>query len=387
MTRLTRAKDVSLKSTAILGIFLMVVIVLRVAWGFINNTLFVQPAKLRASLPTVKYGPIPTPILPISTVSTASTTLQLDLVDGQFPQASAAANIYRVAKPSLTLSAQDRARSRANQLGFAAVSPTQPTPTIFAWDSGGKHLQVDLGLQTFSYMTDASKITFTNRDTFTPSSPVNSMAGAYLKDLVRYDDLQFSAPQIQFVAPSGNSYLPQPEDATALTNYVRATVLRTPIDNTPILSTSGEYGPISLIMIPGIKPDPQSYAYNSNTPSQNEVIWLTSTYLPIDLTTSSTYPIISASTAYTQLQSNFKNYLVSVEPATSTTVPTNLLNARILFAKLVYLEPDPLNTQYVQPAWMFKGRGQTDAGDARWLAYVPAIDATKTSALVSQHGQ
>jgi hypothetical protein len=82
------------------------------------------------------------------------------------------------------------------------------------------------------------------------------------------------------------------------------------------------------------------------------------------------------------LKSNISQYLVSVEPS-GTAQAKSFNSARVLFVSLVYLEPDAKNMQYVQPAWMFEGRGSTDVGEAKWVAYVPAVDQQATRLILT----
>jgi hypothetical protein len=143
----------------------------------------------------------------------------------------------------------------------------------------------------------------------------------------------------------------------------------------PIYSAAGKTGPISMIVIP-----PMAGTTGSTSTNQiklDQVVRLISQYFPINRNSSATYPIIDAQAAYDKLKASLGQYLVSVEP-TGTSMPTTLSSARVLFATLVYLEPDSRNTQYIQPVWMFEGRGTTNVGDANWVAYIPAIDQDLT---------
>jgi hypothetical protein len=175
---------------------------------------------------------------------------------------------------------------------------------------------------------------------------------------------------VQFVNPVGSQFVPQSDTAVAPTNYARATFLRQKLNNLPIYSASGKFGPISLVIIPKTIKEKEQV----NTLEIDQIVKLENKYFPIQQDKSATYPIISPATAFSLFQANIKKYVVSVTPINSNTAPSTLRNGRVLFITLSYLEPDSQNPNYVQPVWMLEGRGNTDVGDARWIAYVPAID-------------
>src|SRR5690606_38641647 len=132
MTSLTRAKKMTRVFALGLGAALFLLIVGKVGLTILNSLTIEKRIIQRQNMPTMTFGQIAQPKLPSANVTTETTTIQLDLVSGNLPQASATASVFRAADPSLSLSAQDRARAKANNLGFTTGS-TQPTPSTFEW--------------------------------------------------------------------------------------------------------------------------------------------------------------------------------------------------------------------------------------------------------------
>ena len=369
MTSLTRAKRMTRVAATGVGALIVVLIVGRIFFSIVGALSSDKRAQQTANLPNVTFGQIKEPVLPLSNISTATATLQLDLVSGDYPQASASATVYRSADSSLSLSAQDRARSRAVNLGFTSTA-TQPTPSTFKWAEGIRSLVLNLNNQTFKLSTDTNKISFGNRHNFSRFSPIGQQVSQFIQSQFQFTDLQYDSPEVQFVNPVGGQYVPQSDTAVAPTNYARATFLRQKLNDLPIYSSAGKFGPISIVIIPEtIKEDDRSTVLELD-----QIVELENNYVPIQLDKSAKYPIITPQAAFTMLEANLGDYLVSVTPINSNSAPSSFMSGRVLFATLSYLEPDGQNPDYVQPVWMFEGRANTDVGDSRWVAYVPAID-------------
>jgi hypothetical protein len=380
MTRLTRAKQLTKSASVFIGIGLVVLIIGRVLFGIINQVFIEGPRQAKANLPTVAFGELSPPVLQPLTVSTSSTNLRLDLVSSQFPQASAAAKVYKVANPPLSLTAQDRARATATNLGFEKVTPTQPTPSEFLWTDGMRALSINLASQNYVLTTDLAKVNFAERQAFSQFTPIADQTSNLLRQLSKLTDINYASPVVQFVTPVGDNFVPQPDDAAELTKYARVSFYRQDLDNLPVFSAHGKVGPITMVAIP------QKKATNTFSPKEfglDQIVWMANRYYPLDPSEPATYPITDAATAYAALEQNFGQYLVSLDPIAGQKVPSAILNARTLYARLCYIEPNELNTGYLQPVWMFEGRATTDSGEARWIAYIPAIDQAKTAKLIA----
>lgn len=379
MTTLTRAKNMTRVAGIGLGIAVVLLLVAKLSLSLIFSiNANHQKAKNQTaqSAPTVAFGQISAPQLTVTNVTTDSITPQLDLVSGDLPQSSPSAKVYKVATPSLTLTAQDRARQTGAALGFSE-DPTQPNPVTFVWQDPWRQLTIDLTSQTFSLTTDLTKVDFSQRSDFTHNTNPTIPLTAYTKNLFKYTDMQFSAPQWRYVNPANSGVLPQPETATNVTNFIQATFLRNDLNTLPFYDASGKFGPITMVIIP-----PMTTA-KTNQIKLDQIVQFSSHYFPINTDKPASYPIISSQLAFQQLQSAFSRYLVIVEP-TGTVQAKSLSDARVLFARLVYLEPNAKNMQYVQPVWMFEGSGTTNVGQATWVAYVPAIDQDATTELLNQ---
>lgn len=382
MTTLTRAKKMTRVAGIGLGAAVVAYIFIRITLNIIftintNNKLDKQ--QVQQSQPSVTFGQIAAPQLQPAAVDTTSATLQLDLVNGTFPQSTTSAQVYKVAAPSLSLTAQDRARQRGASLGFSST-PSQPDTNTFAWSDAWRQLSVSLKDQTFSLTSNLPEVDFSQRQTFNQFTSLSRPVGSFVQRLLSYSDIQFTTPQVRYVYPASGSVLPQGDNAVAPTNFAQISFFRQSLNGLPIYSATGKFGPINLVVIPPMK------STNSSSSSSglklDQIVQFTSQYFPIERDSASLYPIINPQTAYNQLQLKLKQYLVSVEP-NGVTLPTTFQNGRVLFTTLVYLEPDVRNTQYVQPAWMFEGRGTTNVGEAKWIAFVPAIDQTKTNQLIN----
>ena len=383
MTTLTRAKKMSRVAAVGLMVAFVVYLVVRITLNYVfslntNNKEAKRDAI--ASLPNVAFGLLPAPRLQPAQVTSATATVQLDLVAGEMPQSTASASVFKVATPNLTLSAQDRARQRGDSLGFSNA-PDDSDPVTFSWSDAWRQLDIDLSSQTFNLSTDLPKVDFSRRTNFTSISDLVRPVGQYAQRLFNYEDINFQQPIIRFVNPAGDGVLPQNDEAVATTNFAQVSFLRNKIGETPIYDGNGKRGPINMVIIPSMVG--QENSRTANTIKLDQIVQFSSHYFPIDLNKSSIYPVISPNDAYTLLKSNIGRYLVSVEP-TGIQQAKSFITGRVLFVSLVYLEPDAQNMQYVQPMWMFEGRGTTDVGEAKWLAYVPAIDQTATNQLLNR---
>ncbi len=384
MTTLTRAKKMTRMIALGVGAALVAVIIFRVIINAISQ-IGVDRAQQISATADVKFGSIDKPLINSEKIAASTVSLSLDLVNGSFPQASATARVYKVANPSLSLTAQDKARAKATNLGFTA-EPNQSDSTKLTWQQENRSLTVLLRDQAVSLSTDdIAKINMANRQAFTRTSPIGRQTSQWLQGQLLYTDIDYTQPTVRFVNPipgQANTFLPQPEDAAIPTSYAQVSFLRTSLNELPFYSRFGKLGPIVAVVIPALPTT--SRTTTPTTIAVDQLVSLGSNYLPIDKSQFATYPIISASTAYELLKSNVTAALTAVEPVNATTLPKTLTAARVLFVSLAYLEPDPQNAQYAQPVWLFEGRGTTDVGEAQWKAMVPAIDPQLTQQLISR---
>lgn len=378
MTSLTRAKKMTTVISIGVGVGIVVLIVGRVFLSIVGALTADKKAQEFNTLPNVTFGQIDEPTLPLAEVTTTTATLSLDLVRGNYPEASNTATVYRAADTSPSLSAQDRARAKATNLGFTS-SPSHPTPSTFSWQEGIRSLTVDLGNQTFKMSSEINRLAFNNRESFSRFSPIGQQVSQFVRAQFQFTDLQYDSPEVQFVNPVGGEFVPQNDTAVAPTNYARATFLRQKINDLPIYSPAGKFGPVSAVIIPPTIKDERD---RSTRLDMDQVVELQNYYFPIQLDKSAIYPIITSQTAYKKLEADIGRYLVSVTPINSDVAPSSFMSGRVLFITLCYIEPDSKNPDYVQPVWMFEGRANTDVGDARWVSYVPAIDQAYVRALL-----
>lgn len=361
-----------------LGAALVVILFFKIVLDVVSM-LSTNRATQIAAIANAKYGVIDEPVLNDEQVRASAVNLSLDLVNGSFPESSPSARVYKVATPSLSLTAQDRARAKAANLGLT-TEPDQSDSSQLVWQQDNRTLTIVLQDQSINLTTkDAAKINLTGLQSFTRSSPIARFTSALMQKQLLFNDLDYAQPIVRFVNPVDDTYLPQPEDAAIPTSYAQVSFLRGKLDELPFYTAKGKLGPLTVILTPPANP-PAGRTLTAYSASQ--IIDLQSTYLPIDKNDFATYPIISASTAYDLLKSNVTKALTSVEPVSVAAIPTTLTTARVLFASLVYLEPDKQNSDFVQPVWLFEGRGSTDVGEAQWKAMVPAIDAQKTDQLL-----
>lgn len=328
---------------------------------------------------SLTHGQIDPPRLPRAEVTTNTATLQLDLVNGDFPQATSAAAVYRAADASLSLSARDRARARATNLGFS-TQPEESTASTFKWTENSRTLELDLSNQTFALHRPLNTLTFNNRQEFTRFSPINTITSNFIQRQFQYPDLNYKNPDVQFVNPLGSRFIPQSSNAIQPTNYAMATFTRQPLDGVPIYSSSGKFGPISMVIVPAVKPD--SNRRTSQDLQIDQIVRMDNNYIPIQTANPAIYPVITPRAAYQTLSKELGRYLVSVTPTNSEAQPASFMGGRVLFVTLAYLEPNNNNPDFVQPVWMFEGRGTTDVGNAQWVAYVPAIDQAKVNSIL-----
>lgn len=384
-TTLTRAKQMTRLGLLGAGGLVVAIVLFRGMIGLINGLGQTSPNGTAKVAATVAFGEIPAPVLPNSAISAATAEVGLDLVAGSFPTVEPVADVYRVATPSLSLSAQDRARATASALGFSRT-PTQQTPADFTWKVGERSLIYSLANHTFVLNTTISSLNMANRESFVFRSPVAAETAVYLQNVLTPSDIDFSQPVLRFVTPSqgGASFTPQSSESTTATNFAEVTFHRTRLSELRLYSSNGKQGPINAFVVPPLKGLTQNSNSRTRAISQDQLVRLVNNYFPIDKTEPATYPIINGQTAYELFKSSVVKSLTSVEPTTVSGRPTSLSRLQVLFAELVYLEPDPSNREFVQPVWLFEGRGTSDVGEVWWTAMVRAIDEQTTARLLKK---
>jgi hypothetical protein len=279
------------------GVAFVLYIVVRISLNIIfsiNENQQKARTQAKQGLPTVAFGQISPPRLQPAAVTSSRASVQLDLVDGQLPEATTSAKVYRVATPNLTLSAQDRARQRGKSLGFSGT-PLHPNPQTFHWSDAWRQLEIDLASQTFSLTTDLPHVDFSKRTTFKQAGSLLLPLSSYAGNLFQYKDIQFNAPVIRFVNPAGNGVLPQSDTAVDTTNFVQATFLRQQLDARPVYAASGKFGPIKMVLIP-----PMASTDQSGRTSQiklDQIVQFSSHYFPIETASPATYPMITPNAA------------------------------------------------------------------------------------------
>lgn len=289
--------------------------------------------------PTLTWGNLPPLDFPPTRISSSNFSYTVDTPDGKLPSFGKLEKVYFMPKAAATLLAPEKITRLATDLGIN--SPAQilsETRYRFATDSG-KTLVAELDTGNFKFSTQATASAVTEQ-----IREEERLIEGFREVLVSLGVMQeplLSGPSkiLYFKFADGSLINATNQDA----EVVQISLWPADIDKKPIVSSFKDK---SLLV--GI--------FDKNSSKINNLILLDYTFWPVDLKTSSTYPIITSEEAFKQLQ---EGKATVIEEPTAPQVS-------ITEVKLGYFQSDKY-APYLQPIYIFIG--------PKFIAYLPAVTA------------
>lgn len=328
------------------GILVLIAyLILRLSWGLfygIYQMLF-PPAP---TPPNHAFGKLPAIQFPQSASDSAQFSYRLETIDGTVPQASASALVFFMPKNSATLTALNKAKEFAAQLGFTA-EPIQETKYLYLFidpDQPLRQLRYDIISKNFTlrYLYEQDPSLFTERSVPLPGEALTDFQGMLENFQIYPADMKTGTSEIQSLKFQGDILIPTTSVSQA--DALRIDLFRGPTADTQVFTPNPNEGPINVI-------------FSGSKDPQKEIIQFVYNYWPADYETTGTYSLKQSTVAWQELQSG--RAFIARYPKT---------NRKEIIIRKVYLGYyDSLDPQsYLQPIFVFEG-------DDGFLAYVPAV--------------
>ncbi len=296
--------------------------------------------------PTVKYGRLTTIPFPKNGI-TAKLTYTLETPDGGLPtNMPSQAKVYFMPKTSASLLSLDAAKSKAAALGFGA-NAQQVSDTIYRFKnlSFPSTLQMNIITETFSISYDLAA----DKTPIDFRPPVAEVAASEFRSFLSGANMlpaDMTGPVTHDFLKISNGQLVSAMSLSEA-NFVKINLFRKNYDDLPAMTGNPNQANVWAII---------SGAGNIN----KKIIASEYHYHSVDETQYSTYPIKTASEAFTELQ-NGQAFIASL----GLNKDGGSLKIRRIY--LAYFDPDVI-TEYYQPIYVFEG-------DNGFIAYLPAVTA------------
>lgn len=343
MTSLTRISIIARKAIRYSVFFILFLIIGRVVLNAgikIYKKVFPTPTPA----PTVKYGKLSKIPFPSNGI-TAKLSYTLETAEGSLPtNIPTQAKVYFMPKSSANLLSLDSAKSKASSLGFTA-DPEQLSDTMYKFKNKDYPvmLQMNIVTGTFSISYDLS----TDKSPIPFKPPIADVASStfksYLSDAgILPDDLSGTITH-DFLKISNGQLVSALSLSEA--NFIKINLFRKNYDNLPSMTGNPDQANVWAII-------------SGSSASGQQIIAAEYHYRSVDESQYSTYPIKTASEAFSELQ-NGQAFIASL----GLNKDGDSLKIRHIY--LAYFDPDA-DTDYFQPIFVFEG-------DNGFVAYLPAV--------------
>lgn len=292
--------------------------------------------------PDTKFGLLPMPDFPITSVSSSNYSYSLDTSTGSLPRIGIdpgfdkIIKVYFITKSFSTLLSPDRSQNLATKFNINSL-PQILSETKYSFSDKDKNLTVDLDTGNFLYNKEA---TISGKETLDDDDKLVSGFKQTLNNLgIITEDLQKGRTKIILLRSEGNNLV-----TTNLRTEAQAaqvSIWPQSIDQKSIFTPDFNTALVNAIVV-------RSATDLDNYHSTQFINF------PIDITTFATYPTKTAELAYANLKSG--KGVVVLEPTKPQVSITSVY--------LGYYLSDKYNP-YLQPIYVFEGQN--------FVAYVPAI--------------
>jgi hypothetical protein len=297
--------------------------------------------------PTVKYGKLTKIPFPANGI-TAKLTYTLETADGTLPtDIPAQAKVYFMPKNSANLLSLDTAKAESSSLGFGSDGQ-QISDSVYKFTSSSfpTALQINIISGTFSISYNLSS----DKSPLDLKPPVAEVAASEFRSFLSGADVL----PADLTGPVTNDFLKlsngQLVSALSLSesDLIKVNLFRKNYDNLPSMTGNPNQANV-WAMISGSSSEGQ------------QIVAAEYHYHAVDETQYSTYPIITPTEAFSELQNN-QAFIASL----GENKDGDSLKIRKVY--LAYFDPDA-DTDYFQPIYVFEG-------DNGFVAYLPAVTPT-----------
>lgn len=286
--------------------------------------------------PEMKFGVLPAITFPDQTISSANFSYTVDTATGNLPEVPKMMKVYFMPKTSLSLMGPDKAKVMATNLGFEN-GPQILAETLYKFtDTNGGSLTIDLSNGNFHFQRG---LPFEDNSATSSAGPTGSGADKkQLIDLFRNYLAKYKLLPVELANGRGEATLNNP----ALPGLVEVSLWPEDLDQIPIITASFKIGIARTMM-----------AVNQVEESRFQKVDFT--FWPIDLTTSSTYPLKTTNQALADLKGGLG--FISQDPGKP--------QVSITSSYLAYYQTEDY-LSYLQPVFVFEGPG--------FIGIVPGLD-------------
>ncbi len=292
--------------------------------------------------PDLKFGLLPHPDLPTSSVSSSNFSYSIDTSTGILPKIGTdpgfdkIMKVYYVSKSFATLLSPEKSQNLADKFGIS-LDPKILSETEYKFQIQDKTLSINLDTGNFLYTKDA---TVSGHEALDNDDKLITDFENVLSTLgVLKDEFKKGRTKITLLKIDGKDFIQTKLRTEA--QAVQISIWPQNINNKSIFTPDFNKALVSAIVV-------------KSAENLENYLSLQYIYFPIDITTGATYPIKTTESAYADLKGG-KGVIIS-EP--------NKAQVSISSIYLGYYLPENY-TPYLQPIYVFEGQG--------FLAYVPAI--------------
>ncbi len=297
--------------------------------------------------PTVAFGKLPAIEFPEPNNLPAEISYRLETAEGIIPQTEDIGKVYTITKTNPNLLGLDRAKELARKMGFAS-EPVQITPRLYRFNSQATPvttLEIDTvtGYFTLKYDYRNDQSILAEKKLPSDEQAVRE-ANNFLSTLGLLEkDLDEGESKISYSRFSPDELLPAISLSEA--DFVRVDLFRQLLDEKKVTTDKPNQSLIYFI-------------FSGSRERQKRTIEVKYVYSPLERDNFATYPLKSASEAWSELNSGH-GYIAELG---------DNQNGQVIVRRifLSYFESEkPQN--FLQPIFVFEG-------DKNFTAFVPAVD-------------
>ncbi len=347
-------KKLALGGAIIAGAVIIIMIVFRIGVSVFNA---VNPPKVAP--PTVEFGKLPPMSFPKS-VTDEKLTYVNNTISGTLPEFPDRLPVYPIHQDKGTLLNLDQAKSGVSAVGFVVdpvssdAAQLQLSATDYRWTVSrdlAKTITMNIVSKNFVYTSDYLNYPPVLSAAYLPNEndSVQAVMGFLSQIGANTGDIDETKTKETLFAIQNGILVPAITIGSA--QVVRVDLFQGNVDGKPIVYQSPATSPMNALVASGLY--------------TGQVVEAHYFHQGYDKNSASTYPIISASAALSELK-NGKAFIVSFNGTT-----TQVLIGKIYLAYYMSDEPQ----QYLEPVVVFEG-------DNDFVAYLPAIDYGRTDAIL-----
>lgn len=321
------------------GIIVVIVLMILIISGTIGYNIWhkyylstLPPVEEKAEM---RFGALPIPNFPTSSISSSNFSYSLDTTTGGFPQTPELVKVYFIPQTGVSLLAPERAKDQATKLDFDNnVEVLSQTQYKFKDDNNGI-LIIDLTTANFHLQR---QLNLSDKNASGSASPEQFKQDQLINSFKSYlSSKNLLTAELQ----NGHAFVSYDKEFPDLSATAQVSLIPANFDNFPIVTSVFNEGMVKAIITKAEE-------------EKNKFINVDYTFWSVDNTTFSTYPIKTAEQAFADLKSGLG--FISLEP--------DKPQVSISSIYLAYFESEEYSP-YLQPVFVFEG--------PHFAALVPAV--------------